>query len=147
MRNKLKRLLAFLLFAVMLTATSGIPVYAVEDSGQLGISRGHEHSEDCYTIVIECNHEHDEDCYPQDNIAGDKATPANARRREPENCPHSCSEESGCITKVLDCPVGGAEDVGLQRERCGGKHRAARGEPGRAKKGGPGGGHRDQYEL
>ncbi len=113
MRNKLRRLLAFLLTAVMLAAMSGIPVYAVEDSGQLGISRGHEHSEDCYTIVIECNHEHDEDCYPQDDIAGNKATPANARRREPENCPHSCSEESGCITKVLDCPVGGAEDAGL----------------------------------
>ncbi len=113
MRNKLRRLLAFLLTAVMLAAMSGIPVYAVEDSGQLGISHGHEHSEDCYTIVTQCNHEHDEDCYPQDNIADNRATPANSRRQEPENCPHSCSEESGCITKVLDCPVCGAEDASL----------------------------------
>ena len=41
---------------------------------------------------------HTADCYPAD----DTATPSDAEEKEPV-CGHVCSEESGCITKTLDC--------------------------------------------
>lgn len=67
---------------------------------------GHEHTEDCYIEVTECVHEHTPECYPEeteDSVSGNEATPANAEKREPENCPHICDGESGCITEKLDC--------------------------------------------
>lgn len=58
-----------------------------EDCGYSKASSGspctHEHTLDCYEIV-ECVHECDEDC-------------------EEYGCTHVCSEESGCITRKLDC--------------------------------------------
>ena len=68
----------------------------------------HEHTEECYTTVTECVHEHTDECYPEteetEESAGEgNATASDAEGREPENCTHKCSEESGCITKVLDC--------------------------------------------
>ena len=68
----------------------------------------HEHTEECYTTVTECVHEHTDECYPKteetEASAGEgNATASDAEDREPENCTHQCSEESGCITKVLDC--------------------------------------------
>ena len=128
MRNKLRRPLAFLLSAVMIVTMSGTPVHAVADRGQPetglcehhaahtddcgyteetpGTPCGHEHTEDCYTEVTECVHEHTPECYPEeteDSVSGNEATPANAEKREPENCPHICDGESGCITEKLDC--------------------------------------------
>ena len=128
MRNKLRRPLAFLLSAVMIVTMSGTPVHAVADRGQPetglcehhtahtddcgyteetpGTPCGHEHTEDCYTEVTECVHEHTPECYPEeteDSVSGSEATPANAEKREPENCPHICDGESGCITEKLDC--------------------------------------------
>ena len=50
---------------------------------------GHEHTEDCYTLVTKCVHEHTAECYSEENT-------------EPI-CGHVCSEESGCITKELNC--------------------------------------------
>lgn len=70
----------------------------------------HEHDEDCYTEIVECLHEHDEDCY-LDNDLDEDATPSDADEREPENCPHICDEESGCITWVLDCPYEQDEEL------------------------------------
>ena len=49
----------------------------------------HEHTEDCYTVVTNCVHGHTEACYSEGNA-------------EPI-CGHVCSEESGCITKELNC--------------------------------------------
>lgn len=46
--------------------------------GATGIPCSHEHTDDCYTEVIECVHEHDEDCYPQESVLDDEATPSNA---------------------------------------------------------------------
>ena len=53
--------------------------------------------------MTDCIHEHNEDCYPQDSVSDNTATPSNAEEREPENCDHICDEESGCITKELNC--------------------------------------------
>ena len=71
--------------------------------GTAGTSCGHEHTEDCYVEVTNCVHEHDEDCYPAGSVSGNEATPSGAQKREPENCPHICDEESGCIAKELNC--------------------------------------------
>ena len=71
-----------------------------------GTPCGHEHTEDCYIEVTECVHEHTPECYPEeteDSVSDNEATPANAEEREPENCPHICDKESGCITEKLDC--------------------------------------------
>ena len=50
---------------------------------------GHEHTEDCYTLVTKCVHEHTAECYSEENTE--------------LICGHVCSEESGCITKELNC--------------------------------------------
>ncbi len=68
----------------------------------------HEHGEECYTTVTECVHTHTDGCYPEaeetEASAGEgNATASDAEDREPENCTHQCSEESGCITKSSDC--------------------------------------------
>lgn len=65
-----------------------------------GTPCNHEHTEDCYTLVEACVHEHTAECYPESET-GDAATPSNAA--EPTECSHVCSEETGCITKELNC--------------------------------------------
>ena len=69
--------------------------------GTAGTPCSHEHTDDCYTEVTDCVHEHTEDCYPQNSVSGNNATSSNAD--EPTECTHVCSEESGCITKQLNC--------------------------------------------
>ena len=71
--------------------------------GTAEISCSHEHTEDCYTLVTECIHEHTAECYPAEDDAENTATPSDAEEAEPTECTHECSEESGCITKTLDC--------------------------------------------
>ena len=63
----------------------------------------HEHDEDCYTLVTECVHEHTAECYPAESVSENTATPSEPGEAEPTACTHECSEESGCITKTLDC--------------------------------------------
>ena len=63
----------------------------------------HEHTEDCYKTVEDCIHEHTESCYPADTVSESEGAPADVGERQPTECSHSCSEESGCITKELDC--------------------------------------------
>lgn len=61
----------------------------------------HVHDEACgYSEGTPCNHEHTAECYPEGET-GDAATPSNAA--EPTECSHVCSEETGCITKELNC--------------------------------------------
>ena len=96
-----------------ITAAGGLCEHHTEHDADCGYTEGsegtpctHEHSEDCYTEVTECVHEHSEDCYPEeaeDSVSGNDATPSDAEEREPENCPHICDEDSGCITKELNC--------------------------------------------
>ncbi len=80
--------------------------------GKPGHACSHEHQPDCYTLVTRCVHRHDQDCYPQEDLWGSVATPSNSKKRRPENCSHVCSQESGCIREVLNCPHKHGEDCG-----------------------------------
>ena len=118
-----RRLLSLLIAGTVLFSTMPVNALAVgnpdpggpcehhrEHTAECGYTEGeegspctHEHTEDCYILTTKCVHEHDEGCYPEDSVSDGSATPSNAEEREPENCPHVCSEESSCITKELDC--------------------------------------------
>lgn len=73
-----------------------------------GTPCSHVHGEDCYPPAEVCIHEHGPECYPEDKENGDgslwDATASDAAKGEATECSHMCSEESGCITKELDCP-------------------------------------------
>ena len=109
LKQKWKRPLALLLSVAMMFSMSGTPVYAADmETGAsavcphhvhdetCGYSEGtpctHEHTDDCYTLVTQCVHEHTAECYSDGILPADDA------------CTHVCSEESGCITKELNCP-------------------------------------------
>ena len=115
MKQKWKRPLALLLSVAMMFSMSGTPVYAAAmETGAsavcphhvhdetCGYSEGtpctHEHTDDCYTLVTQCVHEHTAECY------SDGLLPAEGEEKEADACTHVCSEESGCITKELNCP-------------------------------------------
>ena len=115
MKQKWKRPLALLLSAAMMFSISGTPVYAADvETGAsavcphhvhdetCGYSEGtpctHEHTDDCYTLVTQCVHEHTAECY------SDGMLPAEGEEKGADACTHVCSEESGCITKELNCP-------------------------------------------
>ena len=55
----------------------------------------HAHGEDCYEVTTQCVHSHDESCYTDPAImeAGE----------EPDACAYVCAEETGCVTKALNC--------------------------------------------
>lgn len=55
----------------------------------------HAHGEDCYEVTTQCVHSHDESCYTDPAImeAGEA----------PDACAHVCAEETGCVTKALNC--------------------------------------------
>ncbi len=71
--------------------------------GTEGAPCNHQHTDECYTFVTECVHEHTEDCYPAEGVSDNTATPSETDEAEPTACTHVCSEESGCISKELDC--------------------------------------------
>ena len=115
MKQKWKRPLALLLSVAMMFSMSGTPVYAADmETGAsavcphhvhdetCGYSEGtpctHEHTDDCYTLVTQCVHEHTAECY------SDGILPAEGEEKAADACSHVCSEESGCITKELNCP-------------------------------------------
>lgn len=89
----------------IVTSASGLCEHHTQHDESCGYTEGtaeipcsHEHTEDCYTSVTKCIHIHTADCYPVD----DTTTPFDAEEKEAV-CGHVCSEESGCITKTLDC--------------------------------------------
>ena len=116
-----KRLTAFLLTAVMILTMPQMQIAAAEvespadvglcihhtqhtedcgyTEGEKETPCGHAHTEDCYAPMKQCVHAHGESCYP---VAEDSAS-ENTAAREPHECTHECSEESGCITEKLDC--------------------------------------------
>ena len=120
-----KRIAALLMAGAMVCSTLPVNVLAVESSDQnvgglcehhtehnadCGYTEGiegtpcnHEHTEDCYTLVTSCVHKHTADCYPAESVSDNAATPSDAEDREPTNCTHECSEDTGCIKKELDC--------------------------------------------
>lgn len=84
---------------------SGLCEHHTEHTADCGYTEGtaeipcsHEHTEDCYTLAAKCV------IHPYGRLlpADDAATPPDAEEKEPV-CGHVCSEESGCITKTLDC--------------------------------------------
>ncbi len=118
----------------------GLCEHHTEHGGECGYTGGepgtpctHEHTKDCYAEITECVHEHTAECYVEeaaDSVSGSTATPSGAKEREPENCPHVCSEESGCVTKELNCqhkhdsecgysPAAGGTPCGFICEICG----------------------------
>lgn len=103
--------------------------------GERGTPCTHRHTEACYISVTKCIHVHDESCYPEtdDSISGRDATPADAEKKEPTDCTHVCSEESGCITKKLNCrhthKAGGGKDDGEGDDEACGYLPATKGTP------------------
>ena len=154
-----RRATALFLSVAMLFTMSGSPVYAVsggKDTGTTGLCEhhpahtadcgyveaqpgtpcSHEHTEECYRLVEKCVHEHTAECYPEEDDSEDDATPSNAKALETAECSHECSEDTGCITKVLDCPheheVNGGEtdrEGGLGRDEDCGYTKGTEGSP------------------
>lgn len=94
----------------IVTSASGLCEHHTQHDESCGYTEGtaeipcsHEHTEDCYTLVTECVHEHTAECYPAQSVSENTATPSQPEEAEPTACTHVCSEESGCITKALDC--------------------------------------------
>ncbi len=111
--------------AQTITTADGMCEHHTEHTEDCGYTVGtpetpcaHEHTEDCYTEVTKCVHEHTPECYTEkteESTSGDDAVTADTEEREPENCTHLCSEESGCITKEWNCP----HEEGQHDESCG----------------------------
>lgn len=97
-----KRWLAFLLTICLLAG--GFPGRNVmADASDTESAITHQHTDSCYRIEEHCIHTHTEECYPTEEAFSDAASPSDPDR-EPTQCTHVCSEESGCIQKILDCP-------------------------------------------
>ncbi len=101
-KKQRKRINAALLCICMLLCLVSAPVSAAETGEKAG---SHKHTSDCYIWTEKCVHEHTPECYPQTDIAENEASSSNAV--EPTECGHICSEESGCITKELNCHYDG----------------------------------------
>lgn len=102
-------LLVSMVPAMVFAQEGGLCEHHTEHTADCGYTEGtaeipcsHEHTEDCYTLVTKCVHEHTAECYPAKSVSENTATPSDAEGKEPV-CGHVCSEESGCITKTLDC--------------------------------------------
>ena len=106
--------------------TGGICEHHSEHTAECGYQEAvpeqpclHVHTEECYEYVTSCVHEHTEECYPllevvsaeaqdtegTEDDAGSAEEPQTelVRGSEPTACTHICSEESGCVTKSLNC--------------------------------------------
>ncbi len=115
MRKRTKRIYGILLCMSMLLTLLKVPVLAAEPveigegyekaQEQEQKEQEHEHTESCYTQTENCVHEHTSECYPQTTgtgtVSGNDIT--ETIEDQPTECTHVCSEESGCITKELNC--------------------------------------------
>ena len=97
-KKQRERIYAALLGICMMLSLVSVPVLAAEMRKGAG---SHEHTPECYTWTETCVHEHAPECYPQKDTTEQVVTPSDAV--EPTECGHVCSEESGCITKELNC--------------------------------------------
>ena len=99
--NVKKLLASFLAVCILLGA---IPeTVAMAESLDTGSAITHQHTDSCYRIKRNCIHTHTEECFPPAEDNPDAASPSSAEQLQPDNCSHVCSEETGCIVKVLDC--------------------------------------------
>ncbi len=87
-KNRLYRVLALILCLCLTAPYLPVPGHAE--------GCGHVHGEGCYQEVTQCVHAHGEDCWsdPEAKDAGE----------EPDACAHVCGEDTGCVTKELNCP-------------------------------------------
>ena len=131
--NWFKRTLCSILAFVMVLGYVPVPTFAAETDGLCahhtqhteacgyspaveGHDCGHAHTDECYQSVTECVHTHGEcgyvpavdgqncECQPDENgeiVHTEGCGYVEAVEEVP--CDHICSEESGCITKVLNC--------------------------------------------
>ena len=110
-----KRLAALTLAGAMLISTLPMHALATENTntsgmcehhpqhteecgyseGTQGTPCGHQHTEECYTMQVSCIHQHTQACYPEQ--------PEQSEQPEPTACTHACSEDTGCVTNLLDC--------------------------------------------
>ena len=97
-KKQRERIYAALLGICMMLSLVSVPVLAAEMRKGAG---SHEHTPECYTWTETCVHKHTPECYPQKDTTESAATSSDAV--EPTECGHVCSEESGCITKELNC--------------------------------------------
>ena len=97
-KKQRERIYAALLCICTMLSLVSVPVLAAEMRKGAG---SHKHTPECYTWMEKCVHEHTPECYPQKDITEQVVTPSDAV--EPTECGHVCSEESGCITKELNC--------------------------------------------
>ena len=132
-RNMVRRAVGIFLSAAMvlhMLPPGGLFVYASEEkeglcthhtehTAECGYREAgvctHEHTSECYQIVTNCVHTHTEECFPECSVelesavgGGEASEDAEQEKTsgdeaEPENCTHICGEESGCVTKELDC--------------------------------------------
>lgn len=109
-----------------LAYAGGLCEHHAEHTAQCGYVQGqpcgHVHTEECYETVTECVHTHTQECYPEeiadtsvqevpdeDDTAQGEASGDEFPKEEtenaplPERCGHVCSEESGCVVKILKC--------------------------------------------
>lgn len=137
MKRQWKRTLSIILSVAMLFSMTGMnTVFATEGGPTIGASGpcehhkehtadcgytegtpevlcAHDHTDECYQEVTDCTHTHTDECYPaEDSVSDNDATPSDAEQREPTECTHMCSEESGCVTEELDCQHEHDEDCG-----------------------------------
>lgn len=130
--KKWKQGLACLLSMVLASTVPSVPAFAkplaageeqgglcehhtehTEACGYAASSGGlcaHEHTEDCYRLIEVCVHQHSTACYPEPDAG--EATPSQANK--PTECSHECTEESGCVQKVLACPHEHGESCGYE---------------------------------
>ena len=97
-KKQRERIYAALLCICTMLSLVSVPVLAAEMRKGAG---SHEHTPECYTWTETCVHKHTPECYPQKDTTEQVVTPSDAV--EPTECSHVCSEESGCITKELNC--------------------------------------------
>lgn len=107
----LKRIVGLALAASMLISYVPVPVLAAESPCT------HEHTPSCYQEVTKCVHTHDDTCGYVAAVEGQSCTcepDENGVLTHVEGCGyreavagvpcgHVCTEESGCVTKVLSC--------------------------------------------
>lgn len=147
MKRQWKRTLSIILSVAMLFSMTGMnTVFALEGGPTVGASGlcehhrshtadcgytegtpevpcAHEHMDDCYKEVTKCIHEHSDDCYPaEDSVSDNDATPSDAAPKEPTECTHMCSAESGCITKELGCQHKVNDGEAGREDPLGGEH-------------------------
>ena len=84
--------------------TSGLCEHHAQHDESCGYTEGiaeipcsHAHTEECYQLITNCVHKHTADCY------SDGILPVDGEEKTADGCSHVCSEDSGCITKTVDC--------------------------------------------